>query len=129
MNKEDPQISEPSEVLEDSREATLRRAEEVAARILARQGTALESTQDATRTTSDDFRLEWEDRKAVGRSATLSTDLDDVSEVEYRQVRLERVVNLRHWRRPPVRRSWEARFSGEQSLTQQLTSEKGKQPS
>lgn len=92
MNKEDPQISEPSEVLEDSREATLRRAEEVAARILARQGTALESTQDATRTTSDDFRLEWEDRKAVGRSATLSTDLDDVSEVEYRQVRLERVV-------------------------------------
>ncbi len=73
----------------ESREETLRRAEEVAARVLARQGTALEST---ALDTSNEFQDEWEDRRATGRRGTLTTELEDVQEVEYRQVRLERVI-------------------------------------
>ena len=67
--------------------------------------------------------LALEDRSALRRVAGLSTELTDVSEVEYRQLRLERVVlvgcgpkaapltprrawlNWPHWPRPPARRS------------------------
>ncbi len=41
--------------------------------------------------------LDLEDRSALRRVAGLSTELQDVSEVEYRQVRLERVVLVGVW--------------------------------
>nr|WP_245637427.1 GTPase HflX [Actinomyces vulturis] len=64
------------------------------ARILARHTAALASTQDqhdeALR--MDAGAMEREERAALKRVAGLSTELEDVSEVEYRQIRLERVV-------------------------------------
>ena len=40
----------------------------------------------------DGEQLDLADRQALRRVAGLSTELEDVSEVEYRQLRLERVV-------------------------------------
>ena len=74
------------------RKAIMARAEEVAARVLGRHGTALESTAQALGSNADQFEDDWADRQAVGRRVSLTTELEDVSEVEYRQVRLERVV-------------------------------------
>ena len=62
----------------------------VVARVLARAG-ALD--EGATRLTEvDGEQLEREDRAALRRVSGLSTELTDVTEVEYRQLRLERVV-------------------------------------
>src|SRR5690606_41050652 len=41
--------------------------------------------------------LELEERHALRRVAGLSTELDDVTEVEYRSLRLERVVLIGVW--------------------------------
>src|SRR5437764_5121892 len=46
---------------------------------------------------SDDIDLELEERYALRRVAGLSTELADVTEVEYRQLRLERVVLVGVW--------------------------------
>ena len=77
----DPQVRAPS-------------PEEIVDRILSRGGTALASTagEHASREALDDGALEREARAGTRRVATLSTELQDVSEVEYRQVRLEKVV-------------------------------------
>ena len=40
----------------------------------------------------DDVSLDLEERHALRRVAGLSTELEDISEAENRQVRLERVV-------------------------------------
>jgi GTP-binding protein HflX len=45
-----------------------------------------------TRVSSDGDQFEREDRAALRRVAGLSTELDDVTEVEYRKLRIERVV-------------------------------------
>lgn len=45
----------------------------------------------------DGDQSELADRKALRRQASLSTELEDVSEVEYRQLRLERVVLAGLW--------------------------------
>ncbi|WP_026460844.1 GTPase HflX [Schaalia suimastitidis] len=68
-----------------------RRAEEVVARVLARTGTALASTVGHD-TSTDAGWLEREARTGTRRTSGLSTELEDISEVEYRQVRLEKVV-------------------------------------
>lgn len=47
---------------------------------------------DSTRDDRDGAQLDREDRDALRRVPGLSTELEDVTEVEYRQVRLERVV-------------------------------------
>ena len=47
--------------------------------------------------------LELEERQALRRVAGLSTELEDVTEVEYRQVRLERVVLAGVWTEGTVR--------------------------
>ena len=71
---------------------------DVVARVLSRTGTALASTSaqhehaDDYEDGGDDGALEREARAARRRVAGLSTELEDVSEVEYRQVRLEKVV-------------------------------------
>jgi GTP-binding protein HflX len=45
----------------------------------------------------NDLGMDLEDRQALRRVAGLSTELQDVSEVEYRQLRLERVVLVGVW--------------------------------
>src|SRR6204780_4723817 len=45
----------------------------------------------------DAGQLDLEDRHALRRVAGLSTELEDVSEVEYRALRLERVVLMGVW--------------------------------
>ncbi len=69
-------------------------AEDIVSRILTRRGTALASTAgDHTRhDLADDGALERQARAATRRVSSLSTELEDVSEVEYRQIRLEKVV-------------------------------------
>ncbi|MCL3776684.1 MULTISPECIES: GTPase HflX [unclassified Actinomyces] len=69
-------------------------AEDIVSRILSRHGTALASTaaEHERRDADDDGALEREARAGTRRVASLSTELEDVSEVEYRQVRLEKVV-------------------------------------
>ncbi|WP_306839475.1 GTPase HflX [Catenuloplanes nepalensis] len=55
---------------------------------------------DEDQNTDDDVttgELELEDRHALRRVAGLSTELTDVTEVEYRQLRLERVVLVGVW--------------------------------
>ena len=45
----------------------------------------------------DGEQYDLEDRQALRRVAGLSTELEDVTEVEYRQLRLERVVLVGVW--------------------------------
>ncbi len=70
-------------------------ADDVVARVLARagryDGTALQSTADE-HTRYDGDQIDLEARTSLRRIAGLSTELQDVTEVEYRQLRLERVV-------------------------------------
>ena len=53
---------------------------------------ALQDTATAGYTSTDGAQWEVEDRHALRRVAGLSTELEDVTEVEYRQLRLENVV-------------------------------------
>ncbi|ARD41478.1 GTPase HflX [Actinomyces gaoshouyii] len=77
----------------EAADAAEARAEEIVARILSRRGTALASTASQRENReSDDGSLEREARAATRRVASLSTELEDVSEVEYRRIRLEKVV-------------------------------------
>lgn len=87
--------------------APARTPEDIVARVLSRTGTALASTDGGHWDGQhDDGALEREARAGLRRVAGLSTELEDVSEVEYRQVRLEKVVlvglDLPHQR--PARR-------------------------
>lgn len=66
-------------------------ADDVVARVLARAGTALDAG-GTVHTTSDGDQLDLVERSALKRVAGLSTELEDVTEVEYRQLRLEKVV-------------------------------------
>lgn len=47
--------------------------------------------------TTEDEQLDLQDRAALRRVENLSTELEDVTEVEYRQIRLERVVLVGVW--------------------------------
>ena len=48
-------------------------------------------------TSASPYEQDLEDRQALRRVASLSTELEDISEVEYRQLRLERVVLVGVW--------------------------------
>nr|WP_223875433.1 GTPase HflX [Nanchangia anserum] len=54
---------------------------------MSREGTALNAPEDAT--SAGD--LDWDERTSLSRVAGLHHDATDISEVEYRQLRLERV--------------------------------------
>ena len=86
-------------------DSTADRGDDVVARVLARaegrsagyelftspkSPPAPEPTQYGTGTDGD--QMDLEERKALRRVGGLSTELEDVTEVEYRQLRLERVV-------------------------------------
>lgn len=66
-------------------------ADDVVARVLARAGRTLDAAAE-TWEDADGDQLDRADRAALRRVAGLSTELADVTEVEYRQLRLERVV-------------------------------------
>ncbi|MBN2176181.1 MAG: GTPase HflX [Demequinaceae bacterium] len=71
------------------------RAQEAIERVLSRAGTAV--SRDGAEGGEDDGRLEREERAALKRVEAISTELQDVSEVEYRALRLERVVLAGQW--------------------------------
>ena len=74
------------------------RGSRVVDRVLSRAGTAL--TGGPTRFgDTDGDQQDLVDRQALRRVAGLSTELEDVTEVEYRQLRLERVVLAGLWTR------------------------------
>ncbi len=72
--------------------AGLARAEEIAQRVLSREQVSAGAAEQSSEPAED--HIEWLDRRATGRSARMAAEaeLEDVGEVEYRQVRLERVV-------------------------------------
>ena len=67
------------------------RAEDVVARILARTGTALESTEGMD-TSADAGAMEREERRALHRVSGLNHSEDAIESVEYQRLALERVV-------------------------------------
>ncbi|HEY3436487.1 MAG TPA: GTPase HflX [Actinotalea sp.] len=71
-------------------------ADAVVARVLARAGTALHDGE-TVHSDADGDQMDRTDRAALRRVAGLSTELADVTEVEYRQLRLERVVLAGLW--------------------------------
>ncbi|WP_291379383.1 GTPase HflX [Demequina sp.] len=75
--------------------------ESVIDRVLSRAGTAVSARDDA-HTDYDGDQMEREFREGLRRVGSLSTELEDVSEVEYRQLRLERVVLVGQWVRGPA---------------------------
>src|SRR5680860_865029 len=70
--------------------------ESVIDRVLSRSGTAV-SASETGRTDYDGDQFEREQREGLRRVGSLSTELEDVTEVEYRQLRLERVVLVGQW--------------------------------
>lgn len=66
--------------------------DDVVSRILSHAGTAVGDREYA-----DSGQQDVADRRALRRVAGLSTELEDVTEVEYRQLRLERVVLAGVW--------------------------------
>ncbi|MFM5903843.1 MAG: GTPase HflX [Microbacteriaceae bacterium] len=74
-------------------------SEAVIDRILRRgaKAQALGAEDTHTHSDSDGDQLELEERTALRRVAGLSTELEDVSEVEYRKLRLEQVVLIGLW--------------------------------
>jgi GTP-binding protein HflX len=74
-------------------------SEQVIDRILRRgeRAAALGADDSHGHSDSDGDQLELEERSALRRVAGLSTEMEDVSEVEYRQLRLEKVVLIGLW--------------------------------
>ena len=69
--------------------ATVTRFGAGSAQALQSPGTDLDISADST---TDGDQFDRDDREALRRVAGLSTELEDVTEVEYRQLRLEKVV-------------------------------------
>jgi GTP-binding protein HflX len=76
-------------------------ASDVVARVLARAGTA-RAEGGTDHSVHDGDQIDLAERAALRRVANLSTELEDVTEVEYRQLRLERVVLIGLWSRDAV---------------------------
>jgi GTP-binding protein HflX len=71
-------------------------AGDVVARVLARAGTALDAGA-TVHSSYDGQQFDVEARSSLRRVGGLSTELQDVTEVEYRQLRLEKVVLVGIW--------------------------------
>ena len=85
-----------AEPADDASEAN--RSLEMVERILSRAGTAVAEGAGA-RTDYDGDQFEREERAGTRRVSGISSELEDVSEVEYRALRLERVVLVGQWSR------------------------------
>jgi GTP-binding protein HflX len=95
----DPQHPQTREETADAavdRRSAQEVADDVVARVLARAGTALHEG-GTVHSSFDGDQLDLEERTSLRRVGGLSTELEDVSEVEYRQLRLERVVLVGLW--------------------------------
>lgn len=79
----------------ESEDESAARAQEVIERVLSRAGTAV--SREHTPSEADGDQSEREDRAALRRVERISTELEDVSEVEYRALRLERVILAGQW--------------------------------
>ena len=75
------------------------RSAEVIDRILGRgeRAAALGAAETHQHSDTDGDQLELADRVALRRVSGLSTELEDVTEVEYRELRLENVVLIGIW--------------------------------
>jgi len=79
-----------------AREHSPEAVEDAVSRILSRHGTAVaEGGTDHHELDGD--QLDLADRQALRRVVGLSTELEDITEVEYRQLRLEKVVLVGLW--------------------------------
>jgi GTP-binding protein HflX len=85
---------------EDTQEPATR-VDAVIERVLSRAGTAVAPGATAV-TDYDGDQFEREERAALQRVSGLSTELEDITEVEYRQLRLEKVVLVGQWARGPA---------------------------
>ncbi len=74
------------------------RGAEVIDRIL-RRGAKAEALNDASEVSTgfDGDQLDLEERNALRRVAGLSTEREDITDVEYRQLRLEKVILIGLW--------------------------------
>ncbi|MGN6240314.1 MAG: GTPase HflX, partial [Cellulosimicrobium cellulans] len=86
----------PTPAQDEPTGATRDIASDVVARVLARAGTA-RAEGGTVHAQHDGEQLELEARSALRRVVGLSTELEDVTEVEYRQLRLEKVVLVGLW--------------------------------
>ena len=75
------------------------RGDEVVERILRRgeRAEALGAAETHGYSDTDGDQFELEDRSALKRVAGLSTELQDITDVEYRQLRLEKVILIGLW--------------------------------
>ena len=94
-------VTDPQHTTRETQDAPVTRsaqdvADDVVARVLARAGTALQAGV-TVHSSYDGDQLELEERTSLRRVAGLSTELEDVTEVEYRQLRLEKVVLVGVW--------------------------------
>jgi GTP-binding protein HflX len=91
---EDHSQNDQPDPTEDSLDRVIARASRASAATVIRDlsgAQALDADLHAD-DTNDTILLEREERASLGRVAGLSTELEDITEVEYRQLRLERVV-------------------------------------
>ena len=95
-NQDEPQAGNDA-APEPTRTAS--RGDEVIDRILRRGAKAEALGADDTHghNSSDGDQLDLEERTALRRVAGLSTELEDITDVEYRQLRLEKVVLIGIW--------------------------------
>jgi GTP-binding protein HflX len=94
-------MSQNSPLIPDE-EATAQPAnqgEAVIDRILRRgaRAAALGAESDHGHSDTDGDQFDLEDRSALRRVSGLSTELEDITEVEYRQLRLEKVLLIGLW--------------------------------
>ena len=94
-------MTDPQPITRETDDAPLERsaqdvADDVVARVLARAGSSLHAG-GTVHSSYDGDQLELEERTSLRRVAGLSTELQDVTEVEYRQLRLEKVVLVGVW--------------------------------
>lgn len=81
---------------DDEAEST-RRTDDLIKRVLGRDSRAAALGADGVGIADESSQLELEERAALRRVAGLSTEMEDISEVEYRQLRLEKVVLIGIW--------------------------------
>ena len=93
FNSDETSGSQPEKLNSTARSA------EVIDRILGRgeRAAALGATETHQHSDTDGDQLELADRVALRRVSGLSTELEDVTEVEYRELRLENVVLIGIW--------------------------------
>jgi GTP-binding protein HflX len=94
-------MSQNSPLIPDDEATALpaNQGEAVIDRILRRgaRAAALGADSDHGRSDSDGDQFDLEDRSALRRVSGLSTELQDITEVEYRQLRLEKVLLIGLW--------------------------------